>query len=1717
MKHYRLIEVKVNNETLQAQDGKYTFAMPAENVTIDATYSQLFDTSVTSEHGTVLIDGDKTEAIANENVSFTITPEENYRIESVSINNGSVEYTQDENTYSFTMPAGDVSIVVTYIQQFEVILQSDMENADLSGADTYDIGSEVTITASIYVEDQDGNQYRFIGWQHNEEFIPAEEGGIYEFILSANTAGSYTAVYEREYNVNIASESIDDISANITKALLGEEVILQVNTDSKITEETVSTFLKVYYKLENSQEEIEIVATDGKYSFLMPQENICIYMQYETKQILDYGITNDLIYSYTGNDSEIVVPSSYSRVKVVDEPIIYYENINDLPQSVSWDEPLTGGYFQVKQAGDEDWGAPVINGREWISYVSADMFPLSIKLPSSYTITVEDAQRLGDDLGTVLASLFNQTAYDYVYSFKYKANNGIEGFVNTGNIEDEFDKLNSLDIFPITFYDIDRYDSYLYVEGDDYAIREIQTDAFRDNANITKVEFAEGIETIGRNAFLGCSLKEVILPSSIININDYAFPSDKIYYNGTLETFVAINSTSSILSGRELYIDGQLVEEIEINNDFTDIFSGYEYLKKVTIGNNVTAIPDSAFSGCSNITEIHYQGTMDQWLNMTFGSSWLSGNNTNLYINNELVDEITINADIPSYAFDGIDSITKVTLGEGVTSIGNYAFDGCSALQSIELPSSVISIGNSAFYGCYALALVINNSTLSITAGNSNNGYVGYYAAKIINSGDSQTGRIETIDNVKYYIDDATGEFVAIAPINKELTSVTIVEGTKKINQYAFDKCINLTEVILPSTLQTIGNSAFSSCTALALVINNSASLTITKGGTDNGYVGYYAKEVVNRGEVQGKIEIIDNVQYYINDTTDEFISLAPAISRNAITSISLADGTTEISQYAFSDCSNLTEINLPSSLTSIGRYAFYVCSSLTTISLPANLQTIGYFAFYNCRSLATVTFAEGSQLKSIGEDAFSGCSALQSIELPSSVTSIGDSTFYYCSSLTEINLPSSLTSIGRYAFCYCSSLTSITLPESLQTIGNSAFYGCTALATVINHSSLTITMGSSGNGYVAYYAEEVIEDDVTIEGRIEVIDNVQYLINDSTGEFRAEKLIDKSVTSVTIVEGANALGENIFKNCNNLTEITLPSTITSLDFVFGVTSLYKISLPSTLTSICDRAFYSCENLAIVNFQGTIDQWVGIEFGYNWTNGRIALYINDIPANEVTINTDINAYAFYSIKSITSVTLGENVTIIGNSAFAECGRLQTVTFAQNSQLTTIGNGAFSDCVLLNGFVIPSGVESIGSSAFSGCKYLTEIEIPESVLTIGSHAFQNCSNLMTLTLPATLPTISSNAFSGAFEQVLADSAAKIYYQGDLNQWLNIDYNQKSWLSLNFNIDLYINGELMDEITITTDMKDYAFYGIDSITKVVIGEGVTTINAYAFSGCTNLTSVTISTSVISIGNYAFQNCDNLKNLTFVEGSQLQNIGDYSFQNCDSLTSITLPASLQTIGNYAFQNCYALALVINNSTILTIKNGGIDNGYVGCYAQEVVNSGETAQGRIEIIENMQYYVNEKTGDFIALAPSIPKSEVTTIELDSRTTSLCQYLFNGCETLTSIIIPEGVKSIGIYAFKDCSGLTFITIPSTVESIGYYAFTRCSNLTDVTINSEYAYNHAIISYRIYLLQYADIVRVKAELVGDDIINDSHSYLNSSNFNRIQLSEDGQYYIYTNI
>ena len=191
--------------------------------------------------------------------------------------------------------------------------------------------------------------------------------------------------------------------------------------------------------------------------------------------------------------------------------------------------------------------------------------------------------------------------------------------------------------------------------------------------------------------------------------------------------------------------------------------------------------------------------------------------------------------------------------------------------------------------------------------------------------------------------------------------------------------------------------------------------------------------------------------------------------------------------------------------------------------------------------------------------------------------------------------------------------------------------------------------------------------------------------------------------------------------------------------------------------------------------------------------------------------------------------------------------------------------------------------------------------------------------------------------------------------------------------------------------------------NTINKVVIQPGVTSIGGYAFSECKNLTSITIPEGVTSIGIGAFWKCFDLTSITIPEG--VTRIGGSAFEGCSSLTNITIPKSVTSIGGYAFSEC-------KNLTSITIPEGvtSIEDGvFSGCGLRSI---------------------------------TIPKG----------VTSIGRYAFQECSSLTSITIPEGVTIIGAEAFRGCSSLKSITIPEGVTSIGAGAFRGCSSLTSITI-----------------------------------------------------------------
>ncbi len=363
------------------------------------------------------------------------------------------------------------------------------------------------------------------------------------------------------------------------------------------------------------------------------------------------------------------------------------------------------------------------------------------------------------------------------------------------------------------------------------------------------------------------------------------------------------------------------------------------------------------------------------------------------------------------------------------------------------------------------------------------------------------------------------------------LTSVTIPNTVTSIGDYAFFECDSLKSVNIPNSVTSIGHYAFGGCYQANVIIPIQNSIT---------YIGARALE-----DTSWFYNLPDGL-VYIGKVAYKYKGTMPTG-----TSISIKDGTKQITGYCFKECTDLTSIAIPNSVTSIGVCAFSGCRCLTSIVIPNSVTEIGGSAFSGCIGLTNVTIP--NSVTSIGSNAFDGCSNLMSITVPNSVTSIGsnafDGTNWYnnqpndrlvyagkvaykykgtmpagtsinikdgtkgiagdCfngyTDLTSITIPNSVIEIGSWAFANCSGLTNVTIPNSVTSIGSWTFYKCSGLTNVAIPNSVT-SIGSNA--------------------------------------FR----LCSSLTSVTIGNSVTSIGSNAFEDCKYLTSITIGNSVTSID-----------------------------------------------------------------------------------------------------------------------------------------------------------------------------------------------------------------------------------------------------------------------------------------------------------------------------------------------------------------------------------------------------------------------------------------------------------------------------------------------------------------------------------------------------------------------------------------
>lgn len=258
------------------------------------------------------------------------------------------------------------------------------------------------------------------------------------------------------------------------------------------------------------------------------------------------------------------------------------------------------------------------------------------------------------------------------------------------------------------------------------------------------------------------------------------------------------------------------------------------------------------------------------------------------------------------------------------------------------------------------------------------------------------------------------------------LREVVLPTTLKTVGKGAFEGCTALTEINMPA-VEWIGSDAFKGCTALTAVSLPSTVMTVQANAFAESLMLNYENAL------------------YLGNGENPYLVLVKVIDKT-LSTYTVQANTKVIAGGAFYQCENLARMVLPASVVAINENAFRSCTALAQIEMPS-VVTLGNAAFYSCKSLTAVALPDS--LTTIGASAFEYCAALTEITIPALVQRIESTTFGGCVKLSSVVLPESLKFIGQFAFHACHALTAVTLPVSLTFIGHNAFNACVGLETV--------------------------------------------------------------------------------------------------------------------------------------------------------------------------------------------------------------------------------------------------------------------------------------------------------------------------------------------------------------------------------------------------------------------------------------------------------------------------------------------------------------------------------------------------------------------------------------------------------------------------------------------------------------------------------------------
>ena len=606
-----------------------------------------------------------------------------------------------------------------------------------------------------------------------------------------------------------------------------------------------------------------------------------------------------------------------------------------------------------------------------------------------------------------------------------------------------------------------------------------------------------------------------------------------------------------------------------------------------------------------------------------------------------------------------------------------------------------------------------------------------------------------------------------------------------------------------------------------------------------------------------------------------------------------------------------------------------------------------------------------------------------------------------------------------------------------------------------------------------------------------------------AAGQIIYYNILDEDAQTVELAYAydTDGYGHNVY---NGYGDMVIPSTVEYNGKTYTVThvrrlSFYRaditsVSLPNTIDSIGNRAFATCMNLSSFTVPKNVKRLGGgMLSGESGRSNVNQLYYNAKYADGGRWNANCGPFYLDDCE----VIIGEEVEHLPDNFLRLCN-IKSITIPSN--VTSIGEYAFYNCRHLGpNVIIPQNVTSIGISAFSGCDSLTTvIATMTTPPSIEDNVFPNRRS-QTLYVPSgCLPNYVTADYWKEFKKI--EEPTRIYFEDSNVEAICV----QNW---DTNGDGYLD---QIEAYLVTDLGT-TFQGNSQITKfneLQYFTGLKSVSANAFQGCTGLTEMTLPTSLKTIGNCAFMGCSHLVSVSNL--NDISTIGESAFANCTNLTDLTVNAA--TIKSNAFQGCTGLTSATVSATTVESNafNGctGLNtatvtattvesNAFHGCIrlaeltVRATTVAGDAFQGCTNLatvsfnansvesntFEGRTHLTYVTLGNKVAdikegafrnctalTSINIPGTVVTisggfegctslsNVTLNSGTKYIVNSVFQGCSSLTSITLPNGLIYIGESVFEG-TGLTEINIPSSVTSIQSRAFYGCDNMTKVTVN----------------------------------------------------------------